>query len=284
MTNCIKPVGRVLTASGLKDVSCKMRNCPVCSKVLRNQLMDRVKAFYLDSSVYFNTITLQADDHTNIMRHWKKLTDQLRYYYPHLLIFWTKEYTKRGQAHLHFLTNQALDGQWLSRTWLNITGTSYIVKCGNTTGEIRNPAAYMLKYMTKAHNSLDLFDKGERIYGFLGARAPAVPKKGFDEEPLEFVLDQHYNPSSNYWPAWYDSMQKWIGPAFISYMNYQTLSPIQKLNYESANVEAEFTKVQQSSTPESDNELGQVEKNKQLLSKWKDYIEERGLSTWNQSQ
>lgn len=180
-----------------------MRNCPVCSKVLRNQLMDRVKAFYGDSQIYFNTVTLQYGDTHNIMKYWNLLVKRLKYYYPHILIFWSKEYTKRGMAHIHYLTNQALDGAWLSRVWLEITGTSYIVQCGNTTGEIRNPAGYMLKYLTKAHRNIDMYAKGERIYGFLGARAPTIPKPGYEEKVLDVIIDQHLNTSSKYWNMFY---------------------------------------------------------------------------------
>lgn len=213
--------------------------------------MDRVRAFFGDSPTFFNTITMQADDHTNIMHHWKKLTDTLRYYYPHLLIFWVKEYTQKGTAHLHFISSQSLDGAWLSRAWLQITGTSYVVKCGNSSFEIKNAAGYMLKYMTKAHAALDMYDKGERIYGFLGAKAPAIAKMGYEEEVLEFTLEQHYNTGSKHWEKWYNEKQQQIGPAFISYMDYLTLSPgrriqveEQKLNFESPTVEPIFTRVE----------------------------------------
>lgn len=264
MTNCIKPIGRVKVGNRYADVACKMRNCPICSQVLRNQLMDRVKSFYGDQTPYFNTVTLKYGDTGNIMDYWKKLTKRLKYYYPHLLIFWTKEYTKRGMAHLHFLTSQTLDGSWLSRTWLEITGSSFIVKCGNTTGEIRNPAAYMLKYMTKAHNNIDLYDKGERLYGFLGAKSPPVihPEFDDDDQALEFELDQHFNESSKYWLTWYNEMQRWIGPAFISFVNYRTISPldrmradIEKLNSEYENRDAMFTKVEHHEESDTTNKL-----------------------------
>lgn len=285
MTNCIKPPGRVLTSQGWKDVSCKMRNCPVCSKVLRNQLMDRVKAFFLDDQLYFNTITMQSDDKSNIMKHWHTLIRRLNRYYKGLRIFWVKEYTKRHTAHLHFLTTQALDGSWLSRAWLEITGTSYVVKCGNTTGEIRNAAGYMLKYMTKAHGNLDLYDKGERIYGFLGAKAPPVQKLGFNEDPLEFVLEQHYNTGSAYWQEWYNAMQLWIGPAFINYIEYHTLSIIDKvkveqsLTSESPNVEPIFTRVElydernNKGTNNKHESDGLVERNRDRLKAWRHVLE-----------
>jgi hypothetical protein len=190
-----------------------------------------VKIYFGDNTTYFNTVTLQIDDEKDIMGYWKTLHKAIKYYYPHILIFWVKEYTKRGKAHLHFLTDRALDGAWLSRTWHKITGSSFVVKAGNTASEIRNPAAYMLKYMTKAHGSLDLYKKGERIYGFLGARSPKKKLLGFEAEPVEFYLDQHYNINSNYWMTWYNEKQLLYGSSFIEYMNYITLPLFKKLTY-----------------------------------------------------
>jgi hypothetical protein len=57
----------------------------------------------------------------------------------------------------------------------------------------------MLKYLTNAHNNLEMFDKGEGIYGFFGARAPLKELLGFEKPSTEFILDQHFNPSSKYW-------------------------------------------------------------------------------------
>jgi hypothetical protein len=137
------------------------------------------------------------------MRYWKTLHKAIKYYYPKILIFWVKEYTKRGKAHIHFITNRALDGKWLSRTWKSITNTSYIVKAGDCSNEIRSPAAYMLKYMTKAHGNIDMYAKGERIYGFLGARSPKKKLLGFETTVSEIMLYQHFNIKSNYWNDFY---------------------------------------------------------------------------------
>jgi hypothetical protein len=239
--------------------------------------MDRVKTFFSDDQIYFNTVTQQIDDATDIQRYWHLLYMRIKYYYQGIRIFWVKEYTKKGKAHLHFLSSRSLDGSWLSRSWLEITGTSYVVKAGNTTGEIRNPAAYMLKYMTKAHGALDMYEKGERIYGFKGAKAPAVKKLGFKEDTLEFSLDQHYNPGSKYWGEWYNSMQLWIGPAFIDYMNYQTLSTIEKLNFESAIVDTMFTGVElfedTRTTDKGDESIGLVDRNRQRFERWRQLLQ-----------
>jgi len=212
--------------------------------------MDRVKDFFGEQPTYFNTLTMQADDVSDIMKHWHTINKRIAYYYPHLKIFWVKELTKRGVRHLHFLTTRALDGAWLSRSWLEITGTSYIVQAGTSWAEVRNPAGYMLKYMTKAHEAIQLYEKGERMYGFLGAKAPARQLLGFEHEPLDFQLDQHWNVQSKYWMDFYNKLQIAYGQPFIEYMEYQTLNAFkrmdvdrEKLNFYSPNANVMFTKV-----------------------------------------
>lgn len=229
MTHCIKPPGRIQDSKGDRhDVSCKMRNCPVCSRVLRQQLIHRVNAFFGDQQVYFNTFTLQTDNNGDIMRYWNLIQQRIKYYYPHMLIFWTKEYTRAGKAHLHFISSRSIDGAWASREWFRITGNSYVVKCGNTSSEVKNPGAYMLKYLTKAHNGLDMFEKNERIYGFLGAKAPPVEKLGFESACVSFELDQHYNLDSKYWQDWYNERQIAYGRPFVETMAYYTLAPMKR--------------------------------------------------------
>lgn len=161
---------------------------------------------------------------------------------------------------MHVLVNRYVDQGWLSRRWYEITGTSYIAYM-ERVDDIRNPAAYMLKYMTKAHHELELYRKGERIYGFFGQRAPAKKLLGFESEPVEFILGQHWNPESKYWQdytgkirspgiyfkitridgsvyeykmppghgwqdwpetGFYNRMQQQIGPSFINYIEQRT--------------------------------------------------------------
>lgn len=136
----------------------------------------------------------------------------------------------------------------------------------------------MLKYMTKAHGNLDMYQKGERIYGFLGAKSPAAKKLGFQEEPLEFILDQHYNTASAYWGEFYNQMQLWIGPAFISYMDYLTLSTIEKLNFESAKVDTMFTGVELhediGTTDKGDEPVGLADRNRQRFERWRQLLQD----------
>lgn len=186
-----------------------------------------------DDEVRFMTLTMQADDKSPIMDHWHVLMVDLKRHHPGLRGVWCKEYTKQGVNHMHILVNRFIDQKWLSRRWLEITKTSYIAYM-ERIDDIRNPAGYMLKYLTKAHHELDMFQKGERIYGYFGARAPKKELLGFDKEPAEFLLKQHYNPESAYWldyidkkgwptTGFYNKMQQQIGPAFIDYMEKATM-------------------------------------------------------------
>lgn len=173
-TNCIKPVGYVLTDTGLHSVACKMRNCPVCAQVNRLQLMDRVVNFFeAQEELRFMTLTKSIHDNTDIMTHWHTLMVDLKRKFPGIAGFWVKEYTKRGHAHLHAIVNRYIPQEWLKQRWLDITCTSYIVHI-EAMANINNPAGYMLKYMTKAH-AAD-YKKGERIYGFFRT-------KGASEKP-----------------------------------------------------------------------------------------------------
>lgn len=179
-TNCIKPVGFVLTDTGLHSVACKMRNCPVCSVILRLQLMERVKHFFSDDEqLRFMTLTKSINDNADIMTHWHTLMVDLKRKFPGLKGFWVKEYTKRGKAHLHMIVNRYIPQEWLSERWYEITRTSYIVHI-EAMSDIKNPAAYMLKYMTKAMQAN--YQKGERIYGFFRcqgtAKKPNAPLRG----------------------------------------------------------------------------------------------------------
>lgn len=163
-TNCIKPVGYVVTDTGLHSVACKMRNCPVCSQINRLMLMDRVKYFFKsDDRLRFMTLTKSIHDQTDIMKHWNTLLTDIKRKFPGIKGFWVKEYTKKGVAHLHVIVDRYIPQEWLKERWLGITCTSYIVHV-EEMDDINNPAGYMLKYMTKAHASD--YRKGERIYGF----------------------------------------------------------------------------------------------------------------------
>lgn len=241
--------------------------------------MDRVKSFFQDDQVYFMTLTMRADDHSDIMQHWHVLYQRLKYYYPGLRVFWVKEKTKRGIDHLHCIVTRSIDGKWLSRAWLEITKTSFIVKIDNSS-EIMNAAGYMLKYMTKAHENILQYNKGERLYGFNGARSPPTEKLGYNEEPLEFVLGQHYNPSSKYWMTYYNNLQVAIGRPFIEYMSFLTLDTLDKikvlrakLNSKSPSFDECLPKVKLSSSVKNDS----IEKqsNTEKWSAWKKILDAR---------
>jgi hypothetical protein len=153
MTNCIKPVGYgQSTINGERfHIPCKKWDCPVCSKVLVNKLLDDVNVFFQDERVRFMTLTERstATNKNDIMKHYRRLMDNLKNRHPGLKAFWVKEFTKRGVRHLHIAINAYIAQSELKTLWKKATyGQSYIVHIEDTC-EVRNTAAYITKYMTK---------------------------------------------------------------------------------------------------------------------------------------
>ena len=198
--NCIKPVGRVMGADGeFHDIACKMWNCPHCKKVLLNKLMDKVNLFFNSMKCRFMTLTMLATDPRDIMKFWNILRTDLERNYRGIVGFWGKEFTKAAVRHLHVIVNKYIKWSWLSRRWKEITGTSHVVRMNRA--EVRSAAAYMFKYMSKAYNwSVEsLYRKGERRYGFFGAKAPKLDLSGFSTRVLNVELGVRYNPMSSEW-------------------------------------------------------------------------------------
>jgi len=209
-----------------------MRNCPVCARVLRNQLLDRVKEWFADDEVRFMTVTMRikrdgsdvASQNARLMKCWHVLMVDLKRMYPGIRGWWMKEPTKRGAMHLHALVTRYVDIHWLKRRWHEITGDSY--QCWMEEAfEIKNTAAYMMKYMTKQVNGEERFLKGERHYGFFGAKAPPVKLLGFEEKVTDFELDPHFNPASVYWlDFYYKPRFEKYGPVAVEFINRALLN------------------------------------------------------------
>lgn len=91
--------------------------------------------------------------------------------------FWVKEFTQRGQRHLHILADIPgwVDQKWLSDVWRKVThGESFRVWINETT--IHNSAGYVMKYLTKVFGEECRYNKGENRYGFCrGAKSYQFP-------------------------------------------------------------------------------------------------------------
>jgi len=224
--NCVKPIGYYIPEKSERSerihIPCKKWDCPVCSRVLINRLLDDVRLFFEGETVRFLTLTERstASNNKEIMKHWKRLLDNLRVYFPHIRYFWAKEFTKRGVRHLHVLINCYVPHGLLKRLWrLATEGQSDVVWVEKTV--VRNAAAYMMKYMSKQFQCGG-FEKGERRYGFGGGKRPKVVEwEGKEKGLIEVEIDPHFNPASKYWMGYYGENQVKYGVAYIDYMNYR---------------------------------------------------------------
>jgi hypothetical protein len=241
VTNCIKPVGYgQSTKTGERfRIPCKKWDCPVCSKVLRNKLLDDVNMFFYGEHVRFMTLTERstAKNKENIMKHYRRLMDNLRQEYKGLKVFWVKEFTKRGVRHLHVALNTYIPQSRIKQLWIKATeGQSYIVHIEDTC-EVRNAAAYMMKYMTKQLDGGDNFKRYERRFGFSGGKRPKHYWEGRAEGDIEVEIDPHFHQDSKYWFDYYNKNQIAYGPAYIDFMNFATNSIITKHKIRLARIE-----------------------------------------------
>lgn len=232
MTNCVKPIGYgQSTVDGKRfQIPCKKWDCDVCSKILKNKLLDDVNVFFYDERVRFMTLTERstATNKNEIMKHYRRLMDNLKNRHPGLKAFWVKEFTKQGVRHLHVAINTYIDHDELKNLWKKATyGQSYIVHI-EATHEVRNCAAYMTKYMTKQFNGGDNFKKGERRFGFSGGKRPKHEWKDKAPGKIEVEIDPHFNQDSKYWQEYYNKNQIAYDPAYIDSMNYLISSAITK--------------------------------------------------------
>jgi len=233
MTNCVKPIGYGQSSiDGERfHIPCKKWDCPVCSKVKVNKLLDEVNIFFRGEHVRFMTLTERstATNKQDIMKHYRKLMDNLKKEHDGLKVFWVKEFTKRGVRHLHVAVNTYIPQSRIKELWIKATGgQSYIVHVEDTS-EVRNAAAYMMKYMTKQLNGSDNFKKYERRFGFNGGKRPkSTDWEGKAKGEIEVEIEPHFNQNSKYWIDYFNKNQIAYGPAYIELMNYMTSSTIVK--------------------------------------------------------
>lgn len=168
---CPRPVGYMsIPGVGTIPVSCRRWDCPHCGKWRQLRLAARVAAGFLSDhqtdDVIAWTLTQKHGSKQNIVKNFQKLRRLLRK--RHLIgmkFLWVKEFTKRGQRHLHIITKTAIDQDYLQDLWLEVTGgESYIVWVNQTN--LKNAGGYAFKYLMKAYSAECRYDPKERRYGF----------------------------------------------------------------------------------------------------------------------
>lgn len=163
-------------------IPCKRWECPHCGKVMKAQLLERAGTTFKGRRVRFWTLTvpLGFSEDRDLMHAWAKLRSLLRHAgYHHFRFFWVKEYTQKGEAHLHMLVDAYLPW-WLMRVlWGHATDgrANHLWVSGEPEygGDIKNPAAYAAKYVTKATTCHH--PKGRRRWGASAGFAPARAKR-----------------------------------------------------------------------------------------------------------
>lgn len=222
VTNCPQPIGYFVIDGQEVPAPCKQWNCPVCGKVKKNKLLDRVARGYkaltegAGPSQGFNVavfggarvralcLTLGPDAKNELMgkyfarfRAWlakPRLHHKKYRSFRGINYFWTKEFQENGQLHLHILIDAYIPVQLIRKAWKWATyGTSKIVFITKINREIKRPAGYMTKYMLKELEQADEFRRKERRFGFSrkgGLFKPQVYKSD-SLQPVGFI----YKPS-----------------------------------------------------------------------------------------
>lgn len=164
---CPNPIGVFFTQDGREvPAPCGRWDCPVCGKVKKNKVLDRVQRGFeqiqvkggrvralcltigpkgknQDFSKYFARFRAWL---AKPRKHGKKMRS-----YRNLNYFWVKEYQpETGQLHMHLLIDAFIPWKLIRKAWKWATyGTGQNVDI-RLTDNVQKPGGYMTKYMTKA--------------------------------------------------------------------------------------------------------------------------------------
>lgn len=175
------------TSTGIHPVSCQRWDCPHCGKIKRWRLINRVRDGFANSDrVIAVTLTQKLGSNQDIVENFYKLRDILRKRRIKLKYFWVKEFTRKGERHLHILIDTWIDHAELKKMWLTVTnGESWVVWVNET--DIISAGGYCSKYLTKSF-SYEKFDAYERRYAFSRDNAFKV-KNQLNKEALPILGD-----------------------------------------------------------------------------------------------
>jgi hypothetical protein len=127
------------------------------------------------------TLTLSTKvDGRQIDLFWQRFRSLLHKHGYRPQYFKVKEFTEKGQRHLHVLIDIFVPFNEIQYAWrLATEGTSFWVHIKKT--QVRRAAGYMSKYLTKQTVLSSSFDKGEHRYSF-SRKFPRMPKEEQEKE------------------------------------------------------------------------------------------------------
>lgn len=202
---CKTPIGYMKIGTATIPLSCNRWQCAYCGRIKKWLLAEKVGLLFEGvNTVKQITITQKLGSKRNIMFDLKMLIRVLRRAGLEIDKYvWFKEFTRKGQRHLHILLDipDFVNQKWLSDVWRKVSkGESYRVWINETT--IEKAAAYAMKYLTKSYSGEFRYARHERRVGFSkGARSykyPYTPILGNFWEviadldiPVQVVIEYH---------------------------------------------------------------------------------------------
>lgn len=202
---CPTPIGHLKIGSVIIPLSCNRWQCPYCGRIKKWLLAEKVGLLFEGvNSVKQITLTQKAGSKRNIMDDWEAFRRILtRAGLKIEKYVWFKEFTYKGQRHLHILLDipEFVNQKWLSDVWRKVTkGESFRVWINES--DIERAAAYAMKYLTKSYSGEYRYAKKEHRVGFSrGARNyeyPYTPILGNFWEiigdldiPVDVVIEYH---------------------------------------------------------------------------------------------
>jgi len=178
---CPHPVGFVTRQGGRAakpiPINCGSWTCPHCGVVKKARVCSRVAAGFSPEIMggrraRMITLTQVLGTTRPIMKSWANFRAILAKNGIKLQYFWTKEFTQKGERHLHVIVNAYIPFQNLRfYWWLATGGESYITwitgkEDESPDGDITSPAGYATKYLTKSFADGSEYKKKERRFGF----------------------------------------------------------------------------------------------------------------------
>lgn len=212
LNGCPNPSGfiRDLDTGELIPLPCHRWDCPICGYAKKKELLDVIA--YGGAVIQqrgqrwrFLTLTLSTKvDGRRIDLFWARFRAILAKHNYHPEYFKVKEFTEKGQRHLHVLISVFIPFNFLQYAWRTATeGTSYWVHIKKA--QVKSAAGYMNKYMTKQTVHSGLFDKGERRYSFsYHFPRPAKREKTPSGARYEFVSRVQYMYEQLDAGTWYE--------------------------------------------------------------------------------